>query len=57
MEIKQQYVNSLANPLECVYVFPKHDDAAITSLEVQIGDKKVIGSFLQISADFARRNL
>jgi len=39
--VTQQYVNSSAEPIEAVYVFPLPHDAAVYDLEIRIGNRLI----------------
>jgi Ca-activated chloride channel family protein len=43
VEVTQQFENSFANPIEAVYVFPLPDAAAVSDMEIQIGDRIIRG--------------
>ena len=42
--IEQTYTNNGTKPLEAIYVFPMSDKAAIYSLEMQIGIRRIVAS-------------
>ncbi len=39
--VTQQYVNSSADPIEAVYIFPLPHDAAVYDMEIKIGDRVI----------------
>lgn len=43
VEVTQQFENPFDNPIEAVYVFPLPDEAAVSDMEIQIGDRIIRG--------------
>ena len=44
VEVRQSFKNPFTETLEAVYVFPLPDEAAVDEMEIQIGDRIIIGS-------------
>ncbi len=44
VEVTQQFENPFDNPIEAVYVFPLPDEAAVSNMEIQIGDRIIRGN-------------
>ncbi len=43
VQVVQQFVNAHTQPLEAFYCFPLPDDATVTALTVQVGDRRIVG--------------
>jgi len=39
--VTQQYVNSTAQPIEAVYIFPLPHEAAVYDMEIQVGNRVI----------------
>jgi Ca-activated chloride channel family protein len=41
--VTQEFQNPYSKPIEAIYSFPLPHEASVDSMEMQIGDKKIIG--------------
>ena len=52
LTLTQTYVNADDHPIEAVYIFPLLDEAAVTGLEIRVGERTIRGKVMGSEAAF-----